>query len=448
MSILGALSVAGQALLSARNAITSTTKNINNAYTEGYTREEPIFTDVPGGGVKVEELRRLFDRALFTQRIKALSENKGYSEEYSILSQIESVFNDIEGSGFSKEINQFFSSLNDIALKPDDIAARESFLSATQTLVGRIRQSYQALEDIENTYADKLRESVAELNNLLKELADVNRSLPLYKNSLSYNQYLDKRDKLIEEISSLIETKVVIHKDNTVDLFTAKGFPLVLKERYFPLSLEFNTNEIEVKTQGANISEDLFGGSIGGILKGIEEVREFKSKLNTFTSVFAQKVNQQQQEGYDLYGNSGEPLFSSDNSQPIDASNIVLAISDPKKVAAAASPTNLNSDNENIKKLIELGDKKLSELENLSFSEYYASRITALIGSKVSSVENLFNNSTFRLNSITEKLKEISGVNVDEELLKLTKFQRSYEAAAKVVNVSDELLQTILNMVG
>ncbi|WP_456455964.1 flagellar hook-associated protein FlgK [Thermovibrio sp.] len=448
MSIFGALSIAGQALLSTRNAITSTTKNINNAYTDGYTREEPIFADVPGGGVKVKELRRLFDRALFTQRVKALSENNGYSEEYSILSQIESVFDDIEGSGFSNEINQFFSSLNDIALKPDDIAARESFLSAAQALVGRIRQSYQALDDIEKTYSDKVRDSITKLNDLLKELSDVNRSLPLYKDSLSYNQYLDQRDKLIEEISTLIDAKVVIHEDNTVDLFTAKGFPLVLRERAFPLSLEFNSNGIEVKTQGADISGDLLGGTIGGMLKGIREVKEFKERLNTFTSVFAQKVNQQQQEGYDLYGNSGEPLFSSDNSQPIDASNIVLAISDPKKVAAAASPTNLNSDNENVKKLIELGDEKIPELGNLSFSEYYANQITALIGSKASTVKNLFDNSTFRLNSITEKLKEISGVNIDEELLKLTKFQRSYEAAAKVVNVSDELLQTILNMVG
>ena len=57
-------------------------------------------------------------------------------------------------------------------------------------------------------------------------------------------------------------------------------------------------------------------------------------------------------------------------------------------------------------------------------------------------------NSQFLLESIDEKIKELSGVNMDEELVNLTKFQRAYEAAARIVTVTDELLQTILGMVG
>ena len=43
-------------------------------------------------------------------------------------------------------------------------------------------------------------------------------------------------------------------------------------------------------------------------------------------------------------------------------------------------------------------------------------------------------------------MKELSGVNLDEELVNLTKYQRAYQAAARIVTVTDELLQTILNM--
>jgi flagellar hook-associated protein 1 FlgK len=40
-----------------------------------------------------------------------------------------------------------------------------------------------------------------------------------------------------------------------------------------------------------------------------------------------------------------------------------------------------------------------------------------------------------------------SGVSVDEEMTNVLKFQRTYEASAKLITVADEMLQTILSMV-
>ncbi len=447
MSLFGALSIAGQALLSNRIAINSTTKNVNNAYTEGYSREEPVFADLPGAGVSVEELRRVFSSALFKQCVSANQEKEAYSQEYSILSQVESVFNDATGSGFGDAINAFFSALHDVALNPDDIAARESFLGVAQTLVGRIRQSYSSLEEIENTYYSQLDDSVGRLNQLLKELADVNRSLHLSVSSPTYNQYLNQRDKLIEEISSLIETKLTFDKEGRVNLYTAKGFALVLGDRAFSLSVDRSDEGVELRVNGTDVSSSLKRGALGGILSGLSAVSEWKERLNLFASTFAQKLNEQHRAGYDLYGKVGGELFTSDNGRPVDASNVVLAFTDPKRLAAASSPDNLNADNGNVKELIELGEEKFNELGDMSFGEYYASEIVGALGSRVASVKNLYDNSSLRFDAVKEKVKELSGVNVDEEMIKLTQFQRAYEAAARVITVSDELLETILNMV-
>ncbi|WP_457681187.1 flagellar hook-associated protein FlgK [Thermovibrio sp.] len=449
MALLQALSLATQALLSEQIAINSTTKNINNAYTDGYSREEPVFADLPNGGVSVKELRRIFDRAIFKRFISANQESEAYSARSTVLSQVESVFNDAQGSGFSKELNNFFSTLNDVALNPDDLAARESFLSAAQTLVGRIRQAYSSLEEIKSTYTSKLKESVADLNRLLGELAKVNRSISLSKSSPTYNQYLDQRDELIKEISSLIDTKVSFNEDGTVNLYTSKGFPLILKGRAFPLHFgETGEGVVLIKTEGVDLSGELEGGAIGGTLKGLNDALEWEERLNRFTSTFAKEVNQQHEAGYDLYGETGVSLFTSDNGEPIDASNITLAFTDPKKVSAASSTENLDSDNANAKALIALQDKTFTELDGLSFSEFYASKIVADLGSRVAEVKDLSDNASLKLDSLKEKFKEISGVNVDEEMIKLTQFQRAYQAAAKVVSVSDRLLETILTMVG
>ena len=52
----------------------------------------------------------------------------------------------------------------------------------------------------------------------------------------------------------------------------------------------------------------------------------------------------------------------------------------------------------------------------MSFGEFYASEIISALGSKVASVKNLYENSSLRFNSVKEKVKELSGVNVDERL--------------------------------
>jgi len=448
MSLFGALTAASQALLSQKIGITTTNRNMNNVYTEGYSRETPVFADLPGLGVQVETVKRAFSRAYFKRLISENGDNAQLSAYKNVLSQIESLFNDPMGSGLSEVINQFFNSLNDIAVKPDDIAARSNFLSVAQMFVGRVRDTYSSLEEIETTSVSHLKDVISEVNRLTEKLAEINKNMLIFKDSPErFNQYLDERDRTLKELSSLVDVKVVYLPDERVRVFTAKGFPLVSEERSFKLSVEQAPTGVKVMADGVDITGEFKKGKVGGIVSGINAVEEYKEKLNLLVSTFAEKVNQQHEAGYNLYGETGVALFTSDNGQPIDASNIALAFQDPKKVAAASDSTYLDSDNTNVKELINLGQEEFSELSDLSFSEYYGTEIASSIGSEVESVDDRLKASQFRLESIEEKVKELSGVNIDEELVNLTKYQRAYQAAARVVTVTDELLQTVLGMV-
>ena len=448
MSLFGALTAASQALLSQKIGITTTNRNMNNVYTDGYSRETPVFADLPGLGVQVETVKRVFSRAYFKRLISENGENSQLSAYKNVLSQIESLFNDPMGSGLSEAINRFFNSLHDIAVKPDDIAARANFLSVAKTLVGRIRDTYSSLEEIESTSVSHLKDVISEVNRLTEKLAEINRNMLIFKDSPErFNQYLDERDRTLKELSSLIDVKVVYLPDERVRVFTAKGFPLVSEERSFDVSVEQSSDGVKVLADGVDVTDDFKKGKVAGIVSGIKAAEEYKSRLNLLVSTFAEKVNEQHEAGYDLYGETGVSLFSSDNGQPIDASNIVLSFEDPKKVAAASDSNYLNSDNTNVKALIELGQKTFSELSDLSFSEYYGTEIASSIGTEVKSVDDRLKASQFRLESIEEKVKELSGVNIDEELVNLTKYQRAYQAAARIVTVTDELLQTVLGMV-
>ncbi|WP_457623087.1 flagellar hook-associated protein FlgK [Persephonella sp.] len=484
MSLFYSLSLAGQSLLTHRNAINTTNTNISNVFTEGYSRKIPHLSNLSTGGVELKRIERAFDQALFNRYVNTNNLKSGYENYNNILRQVESVFNDIQGSGFANELNEFFNSFNDIAINPDDIAARYSALSKAEALVGRIRNSYETLTDIKEKTSLSVRDNLNRLNDITRQLATVNKNIRFYTaDPDKRNNYLDERDRLLKELSSIIDIKVTFREDQTVDVSTVKGHSLVIHDKNINLTYETDTNGNPIiKHQGTDISDLFEKGRIGGYMKGIDKINETIGKLNDFTAIFAMIVNKQHRAGFDLNGNTDIDFFGIDpasNKTNIDASNIVLNITDPENIAAASDPTLTNSDNTNIKKIINLKDDingvlTLAEettlsttgsltigsitytinsynnytfIKNKSFAEYYSSDIIAPLGFEINRVDNLFQEQNLILETVDAKIKELSSVNLDEELINLTKLQRAYEASAKIINVTDELLQTVLGLV-
>ncbi|MCX8031323.1 MAG: flagellar hook-associated protein FlgK [Thermodesulfovibrionales bacterium] len=125
--------------------------------------------------------------------------------------------------------------------------------------------------------------------------------------------------------------------------------------------------------------------------------------------------------------------------------NFAVAISDPNKVAASSNTTGLPANNENALAIVRLFQSSIGNLGNLTFSNYYRGIISET-ASFASASKDSYSFEENLLMEISKRRESISGVSLDEEAINLIKFQRSYEAAAKMIKVTDELLQTILNL--
>ena len=467
MSLFSNLAVGSQALLSFQKGISSVNKNMTNVSTDGYKREIPIFSDLPNGGVNFSEAKRVYDDRLFNRLLDTNQENSYYQELSSNLQEIEKTFSDTTGTGFSDALNEFFNSMNDIITAPDNLAARDSFLSKTQTLIGRIRDSYESLSSMKTTNSQSIQDSINTLNDKLHALAKINRSIKTNQNNQeTLNSMLNQRDVLLQDISSLIDTKVRFNSDHTVDLFSAKGHALVLYDKNFKVeyqtsqkdetvddgsnTLTYTKSVSHVLINGVDLTDDFKSGKIGAKIQTEKRVDELIKRLNTFTFKFANEVNSVQTNGYDLNSNQGKNLFINENSNDtsnIDASNIKLNFLDPKLVAASDNKDELQSNNENIKNMQDLKNKTFSILDNQSFNEYYNSSIVAKIGFDTSHINNLFEEKSTLFNSLKEKLDNLSGVNMDEELIELTQLQKSYQASARIITVTNEMLDSVMGLV-
>lgn len=85
--------------------------------------------------------------------------------------------------------------------------------------------------------------------------------------------------------------------------------------------------------------------------------------------------------------------------------------------------------------------------DSRTFDDYFVQSVTN-VGLKGEQAENMLLSQNAIMNDLRDLRDSISGVNIDEELADIIKFQHGYNAAAKYVSVIDQMLDTIINRLG
>ncbi len=127
------------------------------------------------------------------------------------------------------------------------------------------------------------------------------------------------------------------------------------------------------------------------------------------------------------------------------AGSMSVAVSDPNAIAAANISTALPGGNDNALLLASLQEKGITALGGATLQSFYGSLI-GQVGSESRLSQNNLSVEEIIQGQLSNMREETSGVSIDEEMTNLIKFQRAYEASARIISVADELLQTIIGM--
>ena len=84
---------------------------------------------------------------------------------------------------------------------------------------------------------------------------------------------------------------------------------------------------------------------------------------------------------------------------------------------------------------------------NKTLDDYFADSVTN-VGLKGEAAQNNLASWNAAMQDLRDLRDSISGVNIDEELADIMKFQHGYNAAARFVTVQDQLLDTLINRLG
>jgi flagellar hook-associated protein 1 len=323
------LNIGLSALLAQQRALTTTSNNVANANTPGYSRQRVELTQRPverlgsgyvGTGVDIESLRRMSDEILASQ-LRTAAGTFGRADAFvSLAEALDNLLADSD-TGLSATMQSFINGLQDVANDPSSTSSRQSLLSEARNLVARFDAMDQRLTQLSDEVRTRLVASADEVTSIGHDLAEINRQLVAAgaaSGRTAPSDLLDKRDQLLEKLAGLVQVQTTQQSDGTTSVFIGTGQVLVLGGDSARLEVTPGTADplqpqIVLRGFGTdvNITKFVTGGDLGGALDfNREMLAPARSELGRIAVGLATTVNEIHRNGMDAEGDLGGDFFS------------------------------------------------------------------------------------------------------------------------------------------
>jgi flagellar hook-associated protein 1 FlgK len=439
-------------LLSSNKALNVVSHNIANAGTEGYSRQRVDLAPVDfkrggfsnGIGVSVEQITRLRNDILDTQ-IQQQETNLGsLNERLFVFSQLESVFSAQAGADLDKMIYNFFDAFNELASQPENRSYRDNIVQLAQNMVAKFKSITSSLDSVKTTVVDGARGQTGEINKLLSEIASLNLNITRGNAQGKPDNFsLDMQTKKLTDLSRLVDFSTARSELGSLELRIG-GVVVVRDDRADTISPEIDLGNNVFRLRLSNgVALDRVGGTLGERIDLFKnDLPAIQAQIDAIAKEMASKVNEVHRTGYGLTNSTGINFFNPDSTSASNMSINASILSDPRLIAASGS-ANAPGNNQIAIKLANLTNADV--FNGRSFGQQ-ALFIASSIGTELSQTRTSIETADATKRLLTNQQEAIAGVNVDEELANMIKFQNAYQASARVLTAATEMMNTLLTM--
>ncbi len=435
------LSIGFSGLNASQIALNISAQNIANVNTIGYSRQEAMMGSLSGFGrmdngmgVEVTGVRRITDDYLVSQHWRSRSATGSSYAFHQYINTTEQLLGS-ESMNITKGLDSFFASLSAALDSPETPAQRSQIVSSAGALANRFGQLNESLLTQEKQIDDQLGSTITQVNSYLQQVAELNTQIgEQASKGVNTSALEDSREQIVRELSTFMEVRVNRQSDGSFSLSLPQGQPLVLAGSSSTLSLAGDTLSLSFGPQSFEVPR-LQGGTLAGVLEYRTTVlRPLRDELNQIAKKLADDFNAKQAGGVDLNGDPGKPLFSYDPLNPSGTLKVADGfIGDHLAFAKAGGG---NGDNRNLQELLTIKDDQYDAYSAL------LGKMAVQSGQAKATMEADANMEK----QLATKLSSVSGVNLDEEGVKVMAYTKAYQANAKVISTSDQLFNSILNM--
>ena len=435
--------------------------NIANVNTTGYTRQQVILaTNKPiivsgaifGTGVNVAEVARYRDAAIDRQ-FRTENQTLGDAQKQSdAMGLIEGVLNEPSDTGLHSAISKFFDSLQDLSVNPESSSVRTTVREQGRTMARMFNQTWTQLDKIRENKNFEIIDKVRNINVTLQRIGQLNIQIGSTEAlGREANDLRDARDVLLDNLSKMVDMSSNEDPANG-------GVNVSIAGQSFVTIGE--VNQIEAKSENIDGVEvikiynpvnheemKISFGELHGLLDTRDRlVPELQKQLDTLASSIIDNFNEIHRQGYGLQGGRLSPPTGIDFFDGTDAQSMALTpaiSSDPGNIATSSSGE--PGDNTNALALAQLRNKQVLNDNSFTFEDYYGG-IVSTFGLETSTVSEGVKNQQLLVDHLSNFRESQNGVNIDEELVSLIRFQKSFGANARVISTVNEMMGVVVDL--
>lgn len=472
-------------------------RNVSNGQTEGYTRKihKQEGRDPRVGGVNALDAVRIVDEAM--RRDLALQEGKvaNYNVREAALGRIEAVNVDPEDElSLSSVFGRLREAFSELSSSPESPALQQAVISNATSLTETIRRLAGVYEDERDRTQTDIAASITKVNNLLENIANLNDSISTaVKAGRKVPDLEDQRDQAIKSLSEEMNVTVVSRQDGTVAVLTSNGRTLVDRTAF---TFSFTPTKTDNGTYypgggiggillaGNDITNEIIGGRIGGYVELRDRtIPRFQAQLDEFAYRLTTTFNTQ---GLRLFGNAAtgtmpDPTQTSTGRvgysktitvpDPIKNNQTLVqqgwANATPATIPTPTTPAPPVGSNALITTLL----TNVFDLNTITFATtglgqggagganvptllqpqasfaQYTREIVAYQSNERANLTTLLKGETTYRDSLTNKISDQSGVNLDQEVSLLIQLQQTYGANARVITATNRMFDDLMGII-
>lgn len=291
------LTIAYSGLQSANTSLTVAGHNISNINTDGYTRQQASTTAADairtynsygmiGSGVVITEISQQRD-TYYDAKYRNNQANYGqYSVKNNYMTQIQDYLNEFTLEGYTAEYTNFYTAVNQLTITPGDASAKNQLINNAKSMADYFNTLNTNLRNIQTDTNNEINDCVTQINTLSKSIASLNKQInQIEANAGNANDLRDKRNALVDELSSLVNTTT-----SEEDIGNGMTFYQVkINGQTLVAGNDYNTLEVKAREERRNESDadglydiqwasgltfDIYSNSLSGELKALIDIRD------------------------------------------------------------------------------------------------------------------------------------------------------------------------------
>ncbi|MGX7393790.1 flagellar hook-associated protein FlgK [Carnobacterium mobile] len=474
--LFGILNNSTKGLNVQQSALQTTSHNLANSNTEGYSRQKVnMVADNPytlagvgklGTGVRISSIDRVVDPYVNKQLQNENSSLEMYKQKSDVLGQLEGIFNEPSTTGLNNNISKVFSSWTYLGSNPELATAKTMVAQNSETFTDTLHHMSNQIDSLHKGTVKDIKKDVSDFNAKVQQLDSLNKQIfKVTVKGESPNDLLDQQDKLLNDIAGIAGVEATYDKFNRVSI-KVDGQEILSENNIKTLGTsQVPAGQLVVNQEnGEQTPISIKSGSIKGSQEALVEIDDKKQDLNDLAFTFATAVNT-------VHSNGGEGIPFFDLGSPEDG-NYAASLKVNDEILKDVTKINAGKD---VTKVVD-GDgtraQAIAGLQNTTLG-YPAADIkynkeTMTIENQVggSTVTGAYNDTVTQMGIVKQqadnmadsqdglvsllqaRCESVSGVSINEEVADTMKYQSAFQANSRIISVVSEMLDTLINRTG